>query len=57
MSTAQNIVKAQTELEKKYEGTDRFNFTESQLAQYEKTKVDRENKRLERRRLHEEEIK
>ena len=35
MSKAQNLVKAQTDLEKKYEGTDRFNFSDTQLAMYE----------------------
>lgn len=47
----------QTELEKKYEGTDRFNFSDSKLAVYEQSKVAREAKRLERRKAHEEEIR
>ena len=46
-----------TALEKKYEGTGRFDFTPSQLANYEEQKIEREQKRLERRRLEEEEIK
>jgi hypothetical protein len=57
MTKAQNIVKVQTDLEKKYEGTDRFKFSDSQLSKYEEAKAEREAKRMERRLQHEREIK
>ena len=42
-------VKEKTALELKYEHTDRFNFTDEQLARYESVKEEREQKRKERR--------
>lgn len=42
-------VKEKTALELKYEHTDRFNFTDEQLARYESVKEEREQRRKERR--------
>lgn len=49
------MVLEKTALEKKYEGTGRFDFTPSQLEKYEEQKAERARARNERRKLQEEE--